>query len=85
MREASIRENAVQWVHDYPNPDYPNSQLSKCVDVTMCSAAVGKDVPVTGVLLQEKAKLLYERLFAEMLGRLIQPVQDFDHNLQRPS
>ena len=39
-----------------------------------------KDVPVTGVLLQEKAKLLYERL-TRMLQRLFQPVRDLDHDL----
>ena len=58
----------IQWVPDYPNTDYPNtdypnSRLSERLDVAMFSAAAGKDVPVTGVLLQEKAKLLYERLF----------------------
>ena len=31
----------------------------------MFSAAVEKDVPVTGVLLQENAKLLYEQLFSD--------------------
>ena len=53
----------VHWVLDYPNSDYPNSQLSELLDKASFSAAEAKDVPVTGVLLQEKAKLLYERLF----------------------
>ena len=79
----------VQWVPDYPNADYPNadypnSRLSERLDIAMFSAAAGKDVPVTRVLLQEKAKLLYERLF-QMLQRLFQPVQDLDHILQHPS
>ena len=50
----------VQRVLDYPNPDYlyPNTWMSAYI--AMFSAAVGKDVVVTGVLLQEKEKLLYE-------------------------
>ena len=55
----------VQWVLNYLNPDYLNSQLSESLDVAMFSAAAEKDVLVAGVLLQEKAKLLYERLFPD--------------------
>ena len=32
----------VQWVPNYPDPDYPDSRLSERLDVTMFSAAVGK-------------------------------------------
>ena len=32
----------LQWVPDYPNPDYSNSRLSERLDVTMFSAAAGK-------------------------------------------
>ena len=55
----------LQWVPNYQNPDYLNSRLSESLDVAMFSAAAGKDVRLTGVLLQEKAKLLYERLFPD--------------------
>ena len=40
--------------------DYPNSWASPCFRQQR-----EKDVLVTGVLLQEKAKLLYERLFPD--------------------
>ena len=39
-----------------------------------------KDVLVAGVLLQEKAKLLYERLYPDCTTPF-QPVQDLDHDL----
>ena len=39
--------------------------VSERLDVTIFSGAAGKDVLVTGVLLQEKAKVLYERLFPD--------------------
>ena len=32
----------LQWVPNYPNPDYPNSPLSERLDVAMFSAAAGK-------------------------------------------
>ena len=40
--------------------NYPNAWMSPCFRQQW-----EKDVPVTGVLLQEKAKLLYERLFPD--------------------
>ena len=43
-----------------------------------------KYAAVTGVLLQEKVKLLYKRLFPTP-QRFLQAVQDLDHDLQRPS
>ena len=43
-----------------------------------------KDVAVTGVLLQEKTKLLYERL-SRTLRCFFHEVRDLDHDLQRPS
>ena len=42
-----------------------------------------KDVAVTGILLQEKAKLLYKWL-SRTLQRFFYAVWDLDHNLQRP-
>ena len=61
--------------------------IFECLDVTtrrhvFCGS--GKRCLVTGVLLQEKAKLLYEWL-SLMLQCLFQPVRDLDHDLQRPS
>ena len=50
----------------------------------MFAAPAGKDVAVTGVLLQEKAKVLYERL-SRMLQRFFHPLRDLDHDLQCPS
>ena len=50
----------------------------------MVSAAAGKDVLVAGVLLQEKAKLLYERLFPNATAPF-QPVRNLVHDLQRLS
>ena len=41
----------------------PIIHIRTLAHVTLFSAAVGKDVAVTAVLLQEKAKLLYEQLF----------------------
>ena len=32
----------VQWVPDCPNPDYPNTWLSECLDLAMFLAAAGK-------------------------------------------
>ena len=55
----------MQYVPDYLNPDYPNSRLSECLDVTMVLAAAGKRRLITGILLQEKANLLYECLFPD--------------------
>ena len=52
--------------------------------VAMFLTAAGKRRAVTAVLLQEKGKLLYERLF-EMLQRLCHPVRDLDYDLQRLS
>ena len=49
----------------------------------MFSVPAGKGIAVTGVLLQEKAKLLYER-FSQTLQRFFHAVRDLDHNLQRP-
>ena len=43
-----------------------------------------KDIAVTGVLLQERAKLLYERL-SQILQRFFYAVWDLDHDLQRLS
>ena len=37
-----LHSNMLQRVPDYPNPDYPNSRLSECLDIAMFSAAVGK-------------------------------------------
>ena len=50
----------VQWVLDYSNPDYLYLNTWTSAQIVMFLAAVGKDVVVTGVLLQEKTKLLYE-------------------------
>ena len=52
-----------QCVLDYPNPSYPYSDFWTSADVAMFSEPVWKGVAVTAVLLQEKAKQLYERLF----------------------
>ena len=71
----------VQQIPDHPNPDYPNSQSSERLDSAMFSAAAGKDVLVIEVVLQEKAKLLYERLFPHAT-KPFQPVRELDHDLQ---
>ena len=60
-------------------------QLSECSHFPMLGQSPifgsrGKDVLVTGVLLQENATLLYERLFTDA-KHLFQPVRDLDHDL----
>ena len=45
----------------------------------MFSAATEKDILVTGVLLQEKANVLYELLFPDATMPFL-PVQDLDHD-----
>ena len=52
----------LQWVLDYLTPyySYPKVWMSPCFRQQQ-----ENDVPVTGVRLQEKAKLLYERLFLD--------------------
>ena len=50
----------LQWVLDYPNPDYPYPHIWMSVHIAMFSVPAGNYVAVTGALLQEKARLLYE-------------------------
>ena len=61
--EIQIKFNLLKWVIDYPHPNYPYPNTWTSSDVAMFSAAAGKDLAVTGVLLQKKVKLLYEGLF----------------------
>ena len=58
----------LQWVLAYLNSNYLNtrlSELSERLNVAMFLAVAGKDILVTGVLLQETAKLQYEQLFPD--------------------
>ena len=41
-RICDFAPRLLQWVPNYFNPDYPNSRLSKFVDVAMFLAAAGK-------------------------------------------
>ena len=63
--------------------DYLNSWASPCFRQQW-----EKDIPVTGILLQEKAKLLYERIFPDAttpFSAIFPPVRDLDNDLQRLS
>ena len=74
----------VQWVLDYMMSNYPNARLSELLHVTMFLAAAGKNVPVTGVLLQE-LKQSYCMSVSRMLQCLFLSVRGLDDDLQRPS
>ena len=67
--------NQQQWVLDYPNPNHLYPDIWMSAHIAMFSVPVGKYVAVTGVLLQEKARLLYEQL-SRMLQRFFQALLD---------
>ena len=52
----------VQWVLDYLNPDYPYPDIWTSAHITISWSQREKYAAVTGVLLQEKAKLLHEQI-----------------------
>ena len=66
IRFSIIQTPIIRMLH------YPNAPLYECLDVALFSAQWEKDVVVhvhvhvyTGVLLQEKSKLLYEKVFPD--------------------
>ena len=54
----AIQEKALQWVLDYPHPNYPYPNTWTSADIAMFRQEREKDVAATGVLLQETTILL---------------------------
>ena len=72
----------VQYVSNYPNPDYPNSRLSERLDVTMFLAAAEKRFSGhwSSVTTRRKQSCCMND-FSQMLQCLFQPVRDVDNDL----
>ena len=74
----------IQWVLDYPNPDYPYPDIWTSADVGMFSVSAGKRPCCHWSFAKGESKAAARTTFPKAT-MLFHAVWDLDHDLQRPS